>query len=84
MYTFIYNTCSYSFPIRMDAYFVCVLSIILMRKNPQKGACPLHVPISMIVYMPFLVNMHQLLGYAVLVILLVIPRYKKYYFIFIQ
>ena len=32
MYNLIYNTFSYSFPIRMDAYFVCVLFILLRGK----------------------------------------------------
>ena len=50
MYTLIYNTSSYAFPIRMNAYFECVLSILLREKNPQKGAYPLHIPISMIAY----------------------------------
>ena len=35
----IVNTCSYSFPIRMNAYFVCDLSILL-RKNSTKGCIP--------------------------------------------
>ena len=34
----------------MDAYFVCVLSILLRGKNPQKSAYPLHIPNSMIAY----------------------------------
>ena len=34
----------------MDVYFVCVLSILLKGKNPQKGAYPLHIPKSMIAY----------------------------------
>ena len=50
MHNLISNTYSYSYPIRMDAYFVCVLSILLWGKNPQKGAYPLHIPNSMIVY----------------------------------
>ena len=50
MYNLIYNTCSYSYSIRMDVYFVCVLSILLKGKNPQKGAYPLHIPKSMIAY----------------------------------
>ena len=44
MFNLIYNTCSYSYPIRMDVYFVCVLSILLKGKNTQKGAYPLHIP----------------------------------------
>ena len=50
MYTLIYTTCSYSYSIKMDAYFVCVLSIITMGKNPQKSAYTLHIPTSMIAY----------------------------------
>ena len=35
----------------MDAYFVCVLSILLRGGgNPQKGAYPLHIPNLMIAY----------------------------------
>ena len=58
----------------MDAYVVCVLSI-LFSKIPQKGAYPLHIPISNDCIYACLVNINQLLGDAVLVILLVIPRY---------
>ena len=50
MYTLISNTCSYSYSIRMDAYFVCVLSILLRGGNPQKGAYLLHILNSMIAY----------------------------------
>ena len=61
----------------MDAYFVCVLSIILRGGNPQKGAYPLpHTNFNNCIYNG-LVNGNQLLGDAVLVILLVIPRYIK-------
>ena len=58
----------------MNAYFVCVLSILL-KKIPQKGAYPLHIPISNNCIYACLVNINQLLGDAALVILLVIPRY---------
>ena len=34
----------------MDAYFVCVFIYTFEGKNPQKGAYPLHIPISMIAY----------------------------------
>ena len=84
MYTFIYNTCSYSFPIRTDAYFVCVLSILLREVIHKRVHTPPRTNFNDCIYV-FLVNRNQLLGYAVLVILLVIPRYKKkYYVIFIQ
>ena len=51
MYTLIYNTCIYSFPIRTDVYFVCVfIDNFDGKKNPQKSAYPLHIPTSMIAY----------------------------------
>ena len=74
MYTLIYNTCSYSFPIRMDAYFVYTFK----EKQIHKSAYPLHIPVLMITYIyPCLVNENQLFGDAVLVVLLVIPIYLK-------
>ena len=79
VFTLIYNTCSYSFPIRINAYFVCVLSILL-REIPHKGAYPLLIPISNYCIYACLVNRNKLLGDAVLVILLVIPRYEKILF----
>ena len=61
-------------------HILCVLSII-----PQKGAYPLQIPISIDCIYTCLVNRNQLLGDAVLVSLLVIPRYlKNIYFRFIQ
>ena len=50
MYTLIYNTCSYSYPIRMDAYFVCVISILLRGTKSTKGAYPFHIANAMIAY----------------------------------
>ena len=50
MYNLISNTCSYSYPIRMDAYFVCVLSILLRGKIHKRVHTPLHIPNSMIAY----------------------------------
>ena len=44
-------------------------------KIPQKGEYPLHIPISYDCIYACLVNINILLGDAVLVILLVIPRY---------
>ena len=76
MYTLIYNTSSYSFPIGMEAYFVCVLSILLRGKS-TKGIIPPpppHTNFNDRIY-ACLVNRNQLLGYAVLIIILVIPRY---------
>ena len=79
MHTLIYNTCSYSFPIRTDAYFVCVLSILL-REIIHKGCIPPpRTNFNECVYMSVLVNRNQLLGYAVLVILLVISEISKIY-----
>ena len=64
---------------------MCVLSIILMGKNPQKSAYPLHIPTLIIAYIIVWSMEINKLGDAVLVILLVIPRYiYKYYFIFTQ
>ena len=75
MYNLIYNTCSYSYPIRMDVYFVCVLSILLRGEKSTKGCIPPpHTQINDCIY-NCLVNGNQFLGDAVLVILLVIPRY---------
>ena len=55
-----------------------ILSILLRKKIPQKSAYPLHIPISIITYIyACLVNGNPLFGDAVLVILLVIPRYLK-------
>ena len=53
---------------------MCVLSILL-REIPQKCAYPLHIPISKYCIYTCLVNRNQLLGDAVLLNLLVIPRY---------
>ena len=50
IYNLIYNACSYSYPIRMDVYYVSVLSILLRGGNLQKGVYPLHIPKSMIAY----------------------------------
>ena len=83
MYTLIYNTCSYSYPIKMDAYCVCVLSKILRGKSTKGCIPPPHTNFNDCIY-NCLVNGNQLLEVAVLVILLEIPSYKKYYFIFIQ
>ena len=75
MYTLIYNRCSYSYPIRMDAYFVCDFSIILRGTESTKGCIPPpHTKFNDCIY-KCLVNGNQLLGDAVLVILLLIPRY---------
>ena len=72
VYTLIYNTGRYSFPIRMN--LVCF--IYNFKENiPQKGAYPLHIPISNDCIHACLVNINQLLGDAVQVILLVIPIY---------
>ena len=54
---------------------MCVLSILLRGGNPQKGAYPLHKPISNDCIYVFMVNRNQLLGDTVLAILLVIQRY---------
>ena len=67
MYTLIYNTCSYSFPIRMDANFVCVLSILL-REIIHKGCIPPPRNNFNDCIYACLVNRNQLLRYAVLVI----------------
>ena len=53
-------------------------------KNQQKGAYPLHTPISNDYTYDCLIKGNQLLGDVVLVIVLVIPRYRKSYFRFIQ
>ena len=46
---------------------------------PQKGAYPLHIPISNDCIYACFVNSNQLLGDAVLITLLVIPRYLYIY-----
>ena len=74
MYTLIYTTCSYLYPIKMDAYFVCVLSILLRGKSTKGCITPPHTKFNDCIY-KCLVNGNQLLGDAVLVIVLVIPRY---------
>ena len=74
MYTLIYNTSSYSFPNRMDAYFVCVLSILLRKKSTKECILPPYINFNDRIY-ACLVNINQLLGYAVIVILLVILKY---------
>ena len=63
----------------MNAYLLCVLSILLRGENPQNSAYPPPppFPISNDCIYVCLVNRNQLLGDAVLVILLVNLRYKK-------
>ena len=75
MYNLIYNTCSNSYPIRMDVYFVCVLSIL--EKSTKGCIPPPHTQINDCIY-TCLVNGNQLLGDAVLVIFIVFPRYSEY------
>ena len=64
----------------MNAYFVWVY-LYFGGKIPQKGAYPLHIPISNDCIYSCLVNRNQLLGDAVLVILLVISEILKIYII---
>ena len=59
-------------------HILSVFYLYFRGKIPQKGAYPLQIPISNDCIYAFLVNRNQLLGDAVLVILLVIPRYQKY------
>ena len=67
MYTLIHNTCSYSFPIRVNAYFIYTFE----GGNPQKSETLLHITIS---------NdcIYACLEMRSLVNLLVFPRFKKY------
>ena len=60
----------------MDVYVVCVLSILLREKSTKGCIPPPHTEINDCIY-NCLVTGNQLLGDAVLVILLVISRYKK-------
>ena len=58
----------------MNAYSVCFI-YTFEEKIPQKVAYPLHIPISNDCIYVCLINLNQLLGDAVPVIVLVIPRY---------
>ena len=58
----------------MNVYVVCVLDILLKGKI-YKGCIPRHILISNECIYACLVNRNQLLGDAVLAILLVIARY---------
>ena len=62
----------------MGVYFVCVLSILLRGKIHKRVHTPSTYQINDCIY-NCLVNGNQLLGDAVPVILLVIPRYLKKY-----
>ena len=55
--------------------YVCFIYTLGEKSTKGKGAYPLHIPISNDSIYSCLVNRNQLLGDAVLVILLVIPRY---------
>ena len=56
-------------------HILCVFIYTFEETIPQKGAYPLYIPNSNDCMYACLVNLNQLLGDAVLVILLVIPIY---------
>ena len=58
----------------MNAYFICFI-YTFEEKIPQKDVYPLQIQISNDCIYTCWVHINQLLGDAVLVILLVIPRY---------
>ena len=50
MYTFSYNTYSYAFPIRMGAYNMCALSILLRIQFQKRVHTPPHTNFNDYIY----------------------------------
>ena len=80
VYTLIYNTCSYSFPIRINAY-LCVFFLYFWGNNFTKGCIPTPHTNFKWFHIRCFGQKQSIIRRCSPIILLVIPRYKKKYIV---